>query len=141
MSRLVRVEVVDAPLSAEEHRLAVDRADAGAVAVFSGVVRDHDGGRSVRELEYEAHPTAAATLRAVAEEVLAAEPEIRAVAVSHRVGALTIGDIALVAAVSSAHRAESFRALELLVEQVKARIPVWKRQVFADGTDEWVNSA
>lgn len=138
---VIRADVSDRPLSAEEHRLAVDRPDAGAVAVFAGVVRDHDHGRSVTELEYEAHPSAAATLRSVAEQILAKDSEIRAIALSHRVGRLAIGDIALVAAVSSPHRAEAFAALERLVDEVKAQVPVWKHQRFSDGTEEWVNCA
>jgi molybdopterin synthase catalytic subunit len=64
---------------------------------------------------------------------------VHAVAVSHRIGTLAIGDAALVAAVSAAHRAEAFAACERLVELVKRRLPIWKRQVFPDGTDEWVN--
>jgi molybdopterin synthase catalytic subunit len=132
--------VTDLPLDLAEHEKAVARPTAGAVASFQGVVRDHDGGRGVTLLEYEAHPSAERILREVAEEI-AADPEIYAVAVSHRVGTLGIGDIALVAAVSSAHRAAAFAACARLVDEVKARIPVWKRQVFADGSDEWVNSA
>ena len=89
-------------------------------------------------LEYEAHPSAAAVLREVAMEI-ASDPAVYAVAVSHRVGVLAIGDVALAAAVSSAHRAEAFAACAHLVDAVKARLPVWKRQIFADGTEEWVN--
>jgi len=106
--------------------------------VSAGVVRDHDEGRPVTLLEYEGHPTAEAVLREVAEEV-AKDPAVYAVAVSHRIGTLEIGDVALAAAVSTAHRAEAFAACARLVDEVKARLPVWKRQVFADGTEEWVN--
>jgi molybdopterin synthase catalytic subunit len=133
------IEVTEEPLSVERHRLAVDRASSGACSIFAGVVRDHDGGRSVQELEYVAHPTAASVLAEVATEI-EAMPGVTAVAVSHRVGRLKIGDLALVAAVSAPHRAEAFAAVEELVEQVKARLPVWKLQVFADGAQEWVNS-
>ena len=70
---------------------------------------------------------------------IAADPAVYAVAVSHRVGVLRIGDVALVAAVSTAHRAAAFGACARLVDEVKARLPIWKRQVFSDGTDEWVN--
>ena len=122
------------------HLLAVDDAAAGATVSFSGVVRDHDGGRSVTELEYHEHPTAAAVVREVAAEIAAREGVI-AGAVSHRIGLLGVGDIALAAAVSAAHRREAFDACIDLVDQVKHRIPVWKRQVFVDGSDEWVGSA
>lgn len=130
--------VTDAPLSADEHLAAVERPGAGASVLFAGVVRDHDHGRSVVELEYVAHPSAADVLRACLDEI-AADPLVHTVAVSHRVGTLHVGDAALVAAVSAAHRAEAFAACARLVEEVKHRLPVWKRQVFADGSDEWVN--
>ncbi len=134
------VNVTDLPLDLATHEKAVAMPAAGAVVSFQGVVRDHDDGRDVTMLEYESHPSAEQVLREVAAEI-AADPEIYAVAVSHRVGPLRVGDIALVAAVSSAHRATAFTACARLVDEVKARIPVWKRQVFTDGTDEWVNSA
>jgi molybdopterin synthase catalytic subunit len=131
-------EVQDTPLDLAAHEKAVAEIRAGAVVSFQGVVRDHDEGRGVTLLEYEGHPSAARVLREVAEEI-ANDPDIYAVAVSHRVGTLNIGDVALVASVSSAHRAEAFAACARLVDEVKARLPVWKRQVFTDGSDEWVN--
>jgi molybdopterin synthase catalytic subunit len=131
-------EVVDRRLDLAAHEAAVAERRAGAVVSFQGVVRDHDHGRSVTLLEYEGHPSAADVLRQVAEEI-AADPEVYAVAVSHRIGKLEIGDVALVAAVSTAHRAAAFAACARLVDEVKARLPIWKRQLFADGTDEWVN--
>jgi molybdopterin synthase catalytic subunit len=135
---VVLVEVVDAPLSLEAHEQAVADRRAGAVVSFQGVVRDHDHGRTVTLLEYEGHPSAEKVLREVADEV-AAGPDVYAVAVSHRVGSLRIGDVALVAAVSTAHRAAAFAACARLVDEAKARLPIWKRQVFDDGSDEWVN--
>jgi molybdopterin synthase catalytic subunit len=130
--------VTEVPLDLVAHERAVADPRAGAVVSFQGVVRDHDGGRAVTLLEYEGHPSAADVLRAVAAEI-AADPAVYAVAVSHRVGRLEIGDSALVAAVSTAHRAAAFAACARLVDEVKARLPVWKRQVFSDGTEEWVN--
>jgi molybdopterin synthase catalytic subunit len=106
--------------------------------VFCGVVRDHDHDRDVASLEYVGHPDATAVLRRVATEI-AADPDVVAVAVSHRVGSLAVGDIALVAAVSTAHRSAAFSICARLVDQVKHELPIWKRQVFSDGTDEWVN--
>jgi molybdopterin synthase catalytic subunit len=131
--------VTEAPLDFAAHERAVAHPTAGAVVTFQGVVRDHDHGRGVTRLEYEAHPSAARVLAEVAAEV-AADPDVYAVAVSHRVGVLEVGDVALVAAVSSAHRAVAFAACARLVDEVKARLPVWKHQLFLDGTDEWVNS-
>jgi molybdopterin synthase catalytic subunit len=132
------VSVTDVPLDLAAHERAVAHPSAGAVVSFAGVVRDHDRGRTVTLLEYEAHPGAEAVLKEVA-ELIAADPEVHRVAVSHRVGVLNIGDVALAAAVATAHRAAAFAACARLVDEVKARLPVWKRQVFADGTDEWVN--
>jgi molybdopterin synthase catalytic subunit len=135
---VVLVEVVDRELKLDAHEQAVAERRAGAVVSFQGVVRDHDHGRSVDRLDYEGHPSAEAVLREVAEEI-AADPDVYAVAVSHRVGSLRIGDVALVAAVSTAHRAAAFAACARLVDEAKARLPIWKHQVFDDGSDEWVN--
>ena len=132
------VSVTTDRLDVAAHERAVTDRGAGAVVVFQGVVRDHDHGRQVTVLEYEAHPSAEAVLREVAEEI-GADPAVYALAVSHRVGRLEIGDVALVAAVSTAHRATAFAACARLVDEVKTRLPVWKRQVFADGAEEWVN--
>ncbi|MEV4535607.1 molybdenum cofactor biosynthesis protein MoaE [Asanoa sp. NPDC049518] len=132
------VSVTPDPLDLAAHEAAVADPRAGAVVSFQGVVRDHDGGRSVVSLDYEGHPSALEVLREVAAEI-AKEPEVYAVAVSHRVGPLKIGDVAIVAAVSTAHRGAAFAACGRLVDEAKARLPIWKRQVFADGTEEWVN--
>jgi molybdopterin synthase catalytic subunit len=132
------VGVGDTPLDLAAHEAAVAGPRAGAVVSFQGVVRDHDHGRGVTLLEYEGHPTAEKVLREVAEEI-AADPDVYAVAVSHRVGTLGVGDVALVAAVSTAHRAAAFAACGRLVDEAKARLPIWKRQVFTDGAEEWVN--
>jgi molybdopterin synthase catalytic subunit len=135
---VVIAEIKDETLDLAAHESAVADLRAGAVVTFQGVVRDHDQGRGVTLLEYEGHPSAAAVLREVAAEI-AADPDVYAVAVSHRIGVLKIGDTALVAAVSTAHRAAAFAACARLVDEVKSRLPIWKRQVFGDGTEEWVN--
>ncbi|MDP9091803.1 MAG: molybdenum cofactor biosynthesis protein MoaE [Actinomycetota bacterium] len=132
------VAVSAQPLDIAAHEAFVAQPAAGATVVFCGVVRDTDHGRAVVELEYQHHPGAEQVLREIAEKV-AADDEVLALAVSHRVGVLSVGDVALVAAVATAHRAEAFGVCARLVEEVKHRLPIWKRQVFADGTDEWVN--
>ena len=139
LARVVLTGVGESVLDVAAHERAVASAHAGAVVTFAGVVRDHDGGRSVAALTYEAHPDADRVLGEIAARVAARSGAVR-VAVSHRVGDLAIGDVALVAAVSSAHRAQAFAACGDLVEEVKAALPVWKRQVFADGTHEWVGA-
>lgn len=136
---LLRAVVGEDPLDVEEHARLVGTAAAGAVVTFAGVVRDSDGGRGVRALEYSGHPSAGDVIARVAAEVVAAHPAVQALAVSHRIGPLGIGDAALACAVSSAHRREAFEACAALVDEVKAQLPIWKRQEFADGSEEWVN--
>ena len=138
-ARVLRAAVTEEPLDVSEHAALVDDAAAGAVVTFAGVVRDHDHGRSVTALDYEGHPSAAAVVEEVAADVAAAFPGVRALAVTHRVGALGIGDVALACAVAAEHRRQAFDACSELVDAVKRELPVWKRQEFTDGTEEWVN--
>ncbi len=137
---IVCSEVTTRPVSATELARQVSCAAAGAVVTFEGVVRDHDDGRGVRGITYSAHPMATDVMTQVVADV-AAHPGLRALGVVHRVGDLVVGDTALAVAVSADHRAEAFAAASALVEQVKARLPVWKHQLFADGTAEWSNMA
>lgn len=109
----------------------------GAVVTFEGVIRDHDHGASVTALDYQAHPEAERFLRDTCREV-ARETGLR-VGAAHRIGALKVGDVALVASVAAPHRAEAFAACALLVDRIKERTPIWKRQYLAGGTTEWVN--
>jgi molybdopterin synthase catalytic subunit len=111
----------------------------GAVVTFVGRVRDHDDGGVVVEVEYSAHPSADDVLKQIADEA-ARHPDVLALAVAHRTGMLAIGDVALVAVVATAHRGEAFARCSALVEEVKHTLPMWKRQVFADGRQEWVGS-
>ena len=141
MTTVLRAELSEALIVLAEHEELVAHQAAGAVVGFAGVVRDHDGGRTVTRLEYSAHPSAQQTLADVAAEIAADCHGVRAIAVSHRIGTLQIGDAALVAAVAADHRGAAFETCERLVDAVKARLPVWKHQFFADGTDEWVGSA
>ncbi|WP_243658713.1 molybdenum cofactor biosynthesis protein MoaE [Tamaricihabitans halophyticus] len=138
-ARVLRAVVSTEPLSVAEHADLVGERSAGAVVTFAGVVRDHDHGRTVTSLEYEGHPSAGAVIERVAAEVAAGASGVQALAVSHRVGKLAIGDAALAVAVAAAHRKEAFVVCADLVDEVKRQLPIWKRQVFPDGTDEWVN--
>lgn len=139
-AEVLRAAVGEEPLDVNEHAALVDHPGAGAVVTFAGVVRDHDGGRGVSGLEYSAHPTAASVVEQVAADVAARSTGVRAIAVSHRVGRLAIGEVALACAVAADHRREAFEACAELVEEVKRLLPVWKHQAFTDGSDEWVNS-
>ena len=138
-AEVLRAAVGTAALDVAEHAALVDGPASGAVVTFAGVVRDHDHGRSVTTLEYEGHPSAEAVVARVAAEVAGQFPGVRALAVSHRIGPLRIGDVALACAVAAEHRREAFDACSELVDAVKRELPVWKRQEFADGTEEWVN--
>ncbi|SEW00856.1 molybdopterin synthase subunit MoaE [Austwickia chelonae] len=135
-ARVVRASVGPEPSLAE---LVAEVADprAGCVATFVGWVRDHDHGRSVERLEYSAHPSASARLADLAAEV-ASGPGLVAISVQHATGDLRIGDVAVVAAVAAEHRGQAFEACHLLVDRLKAEVPIWKHQVFTDGDDEWV---
>jgi molybdopterin synthase catalytic subunit len=135
--QVVLAQVTSELIEVSTHTAAVAGSSSGAVVSFAGVVRDHDGGRPVTSIEYVGHPSAAAVLARVVAEVTAAS-EAEAVAVSHRVGPLAVGDAALVVAVAGVHRAEAFATAMLLVDEVKRELPVWKRQIFTDGSDEWV---
>jgi molybdenum cofactor synthesis domain-containing protein len=136
---VLRAVITTDPLDVEEHARLVARSDTGAVVSFSGVVRDHDGGRGVRALEYSSHPNASDVITRVAAQIAAAHPEVLGLAVSHRIGPLAIGDSALACAVSAAHRGAAFAACAALVDEVKLQLPIWKRQEFSDGSEEWVN--
>lgn len=138
---VLRADLTDQTIDAGEHEALVADVAAGAVVSFAGVVRNHDGGKDVVRLEYSAHPSAPQTLADVTAEIAAEADGVRAIAVSHRVGDLQIGDAALVAAVAADHRAAAFETCARLVDVVKERLPVWKHQFFADGSEEWVNSA
>jgi molybdopterin synthase catalytic subunit len=141
MTQVLRAALTDQPISLAAHEDLVGHQSAGAVVGFVGVVRDHDGGRGVTRLEYSAHPSAAQELSEVVAEVAGRSSGVRAIAASHRIGVLEIGDAALVAAVAADHRQAAFATCADLVDTIKARLPVWKHQFFADGSDEWVGSA
>ncbi|HWU32203.1 MAG TPA: molybdenum cofactor biosynthesis protein MoaE [Marmoricola sp.] len=119
---------------------AAPPAEAGAVATFVGIVRDHDHGRGVTELEYVGHDSAEQVLRETVDAVLVKHPDVLSARVAHRVGLLAIGDRAFYVEIASAHRGAAFAACEEIVEDVKRLLPIWKRQVFTDATEEWVNS-
>jgi molybdopterin synthase catalytic subunit len=140
MTLVTRAAITDQPILLAELEELVSHQAAGAVVGFAGVIRNHDGGRQVVRLEYSAHPSAAEVIAEIVTEVAARSHGVRAVAATHRVGALQIGEPALIVAVAADHRHAAFETCAQLVDAIKARLPVWKRQVFADGSDEWVGS-
>ena len=133
------VELRETPLDVDEVLAALDDDSSGGLTLFVGRVRDHDHGKGVTGLDYSAHPTALDVMRAVCEKV-AADHGVHGIAAVHRVGTLAIGDVAVVVATSSAHRGTSFDASRLLIDTLKAEVPIWKHQRFGDGSEEWVGS-
>jgi molybdopterin synthase catalytic subunit len=131
------VELRDTPLSVDEVLAAIADPGAGGTAMFVGTVRDEDHRRAVTGLGYSAHPQATDQLRVVMEKIVA-DYDVRAIAAVHRVGDLKVGDLAVVVAVACPHRDEAFAACRRLIDELKAEVPIWKHQVFADGGSEWV---
>jgi molybdopterin synthase catalytic subunit len=131
------VDLRDTPISAEEALAHVARPSAGGVALFLGVVRDESEGRPVTRLEYSAYASMArAEMTRIGEEIEREIPGTR-VAALHRVGDLRVGDTAVVCAASAPHRGEAFHACRLLIDRIKARVPIWKREHGPDGA-AWV---
>jgi molybdopterin synthase catalytic subunit len=126
-----------APISVDRLLAQVRDPAVGGIALFVGVVRDHDEGQGVTSLDYTAHPSAQAVLAACAERAAAAH-DVLAVAVEHRVGHLEVGDLAVVVAVGAVHRAEALAACGQLIDDLKAEVPIWKEQLFSSGQAEWV---
>jgi molybdopterin synthase catalytic subunit len=133
----VFVDLRDAPLSADEAIERVKHAGAGGLCLFLGMVRDVNDGQPVVRLEYEAYaPMAVAEMTRIAEEI-AAEIEGVRLAALHRTGALAVGDVAVVCAASAPHRDEAYRACRALIDRIKARVPIWKRE-HGPGGAHWV---
>jgi molybdopterin synthase catalytic subunit len=125
--------ITNEPIHLLEAIGAVAGRDRGAVATFCGVVRDHHRGKLVVSLEYHAYaPMAERLFAEIAGEAAHRHPGT-GVAVIHRVGALRIGDVSVVVAAASTHRAEAFAACSFVIDEVKARAPIWKREYFQDG--------
>lgn len=136
-AEIVLCEVRDVPLSVDEVLEAVKHPRCGGVGLFVGVVRDHDHGESVGSLDYTAHPSAVDVLREVCVEV-AGDRELGRVAAVHRTGLLAVGDLAVVVGVSAPHRSDALAVCKELIDTLKERVPIWKKQEFVDGSDEWV---
>lgn len=132
-------DIRETTLDVQEVVAALADDASGGLTLFVGAVRDHDGGKDVTALEYSAHPSALDRLRDVCDEV-AEEYGVRALAAVHRTGTLRIGDAAVIVATATAHRGDAFEASRALIDRLKQTVPIWKHQVFADGTDEWVGT-
>jgi molybdopterin synthase catalytic subunit len=131
------VQLLATPLSLDRCIAAVGGAGMGGIATFTGMVRRHSRGTLVDHLEYEAYgPMAVREMTRLCEEIEAETPEVR-LAVEHRVGRLEIGDVAVVIAAAAPHRAEAFAACRQMIDRLKQRVPIWKKEVGDDGA-EWV---
>jgi molybdopterin synthase catalytic subunit len=133
------VDIRDRTLDTQEVLDALADQASGGVTLFVGTVRDHDGGKGVTGLGYSAHPSALDRLREVCDEI-AGKYDVRAVAAVHRVGRLALGDAAVIVATSAAHRGEAFEASRALIDRLKESVPIWKHQLFEDGSEEWVGT-
>lgn len=129
--------LLDGPLSLDRVVGAVAGPDAGGVVTFTGAVRRHSAGRQVTRLEYEAYgEMAERVMRELCDEIEAEMAGVR-LAVEHRTGALSVGDAAVVIAAAAPHRAEAFAACRALIDRLKQRVPIWKKEIGPDG-DEWI---
>ncbi len=132
-------QVTQEPLSLDAVARAVSRNTSGAVASFLGIVRQFSRGRQVTFLEYEAYPEmATATMGRIADEIRGRWP-VDAVAIVHRVGRLQVGEASVAIAVAAPHRREALEGCAYAIERLKAVVPIWKREVWSDGS-EWVGS-
>jgi molybdopterin synthase catalytic subunit len=128
-------DILSAPLDPREcERRVLTPAD-GALVTFTGAVRDHHAGRAVRALRYEAHPEADRFLQQVLDRHRTGEIRIAA---QHRIGELAIGDLAVVVAVAAPHRGAAFTVCELVIDEIKSQVPIWKYETYADGDTAWV---
>ena len=131
------VRLSDAPLSLDRCVAAVSSPETGGIVTFTGAVRRHSRGVTVERLEYEAYaPMAIREMDAIATEIEHELPGVR-LAVEHRVGALAIGDVAVVIAAAAPHRAEAFTACRAMIDRLKDRVPIWKKE-FGDDGSEWL---
>jgi len=136
---MIDIQLLETPLNPQEtlHLVADDAA--GGLVSFVGTVRNHTKGQSVLRLEFEAYaPMATAEMRKIAEIMVIRWPVLH-VAIHHRVGVLAIGEIAVLIAVSAAHRGAAFEACQFAIDTLKQTVPIWKKEVFEDG-ETWVTT-
>jgi len=131
----------DRPLDPAALQRALADPHAGACVTFEGWVRDHNDGRPVRALDYEAYPLLAEKEGACILAEARARFAVTAAVCAHRTGALAIGDLAVWVGVAAAHRGAAFDACRYLIDEIKARVPIWKKEHYADGTSGWIAGA
>ncbi|EPH02974.1 hypothetical protein HMPREF1531_02292 [Propionibacterium sp. oral taxon 192 str. F0372] len=136
MTNHVRTAVVETPLDAAAITANIENPRCGAVVTFCGVVRNHDAGLDVIAIDYSAHPSAGPIMKDIADRVVQ-DHGVHAIEAWHRVGRLTVGEVAMVVAAAAEHRAQAFAAVQSLVDEVKTSVPVWKCQILSDDSRRW----
>jgi len=139
-SKIRLAAISTSPVDPETLRQVLADPAGGAVAIFVGTVRNHDGGREVLALSYSAHPSAGERLTEILKRY-AKNSKVLALGVEHRIGDLGIGDIAVVCGVTSAHRDVAFSVCSALIEEIKAEVPIWKNETFGDGSNVWIGAS
>jgi molybdopterin synthase catalytic subunit len=133
------IEITENPI---DHAALTDRVrsnDAGAVCTFLGTVREMTGERRTSRLDYEAYPAMAAKVLQGLEDEARGRWPILDLALVHRIGRMELGEISVVVAVSCPHRVDAFEACRWLIDTLKERVPIWKKETWADGSEEWVH--
>ena len=139
VSQVVHVAIVTEPIEVGALLTLAQAPGVGAVSVFLGTVRDHNDGRPVSGMEYEGYvPMAVSEMRAIAEESCARIEGVRLVVV-HRVGTLEIGEASVAIVAAHAHRAQAMDAAREVIEALKQRVPIWKREHYLSGDREWLD--
>ncbi|MEK7257818.1 MAG: molybdenum cofactor biosynthesis protein MoaE [Bacteroidota bacterium] len=134
---MIDIQILSSPLNMQHCMDFTASGSAGAIAVFIGTVRNQTKGKPVLRLEYEAYePMAISEMEKIARQAVALF-SVEKIAVHHRVGILQVGDAAVVIAVSTPHRAAAFDACEFVIDTLKERVPIWKKEIFEDG-EVWV---
>jgi molybdopterin synthase catalytic subunit len=136
---MTRFALTDAPIDAAALRRELDDAHCGAMAIFEGIVRDHNDGRAVLRLEYQSYAELALREGQAIVADVAAATEVRRIVCVHRVGALAIGDVAVWVGVAAAHRGAAFDACRRVIDEVKLRVPIWKNEHYVDGESGWIH--
>ena len=135
----IHIQLSSDPLDINDCMQFIQHSKSGAQCLFTGTVRDHSNNKSVRYLQYSAYqPMAIKQMEGIAEKAKAGWP-VSKIAIAHRIGHLNIGEIAVIVGVSSAHRKEAFEACQWIMDTIKQRVPIWKKEFYENG-EEWVGA-
>lgn len=134
-----QVFITTEPISLMDFLISQPDESCGAVASFVGIVRDHHAGHKVKKLYYDRYPSMADQEIGLIVDQVKKEHGVNEIKVLHRIGWLEVGEAAVVIAVTATHRSEAFSACKAVIDQIKERVPIWKKEVYVDGTSEWVS--